>query len=392
MPKITKRLRTVNKRRKNNTEKSTKPTNKVTKQTKPNKQTNKVVKPVKQPVKHTMKRTKKESTGISIATSRVRNVLANSINPEIFRAMQLINQNRPREPKPTEENPDPAPIAGTPVDNIDNEEFQTLLRQAREHCNDENPTDDADEWKLSAKLIKKLSSRLSGGLEVILALFLDYLVEQYIVNGVHNCLQHNKAIIQLSHALEQTEGFTDRVTLYPYVNTMNSYRVAQEYFALVANAKQQENETPVPKYCDFEGERFTGEEWNFESYINDLCQYVKNRLSAEQTTEEETQRYLRLHVSKDFKRFFSRLVYDIVSRFGTCLRSDIQNRNVKTVSNKIISHSIETLHHNFGFDFQPVNSYITEHMVKYDSFIKEYKRRQSENSNEDVEDEVEYED
>lgn len=441
--------------------------------------------------------------GIGIGPARVRNVLITvSLDPENFavRKAILLGENKPRKPKPTDDNPNPAmPAQGpqTHVENLDDwvvavvrraeEQHENSLRDAYEHYHvgkdcmsdeerkkynearrlaqeqannagtefnlqafnlsydkkfyDEYPAykekndsyvvgkmfidkktkkqrEKFNEWTRAVALVNKLSTRLSGNTRNIIACFLDRVVEQYARNGIHNCLADGKRIVQLSHALQQSENFSGRVPLHPFVSTLKNYHNALQWFrereavkktnraakAAHTDEKSEPELNDLPNYpsChDYtpsESEEEDDHHGNdFIGYIGEICRSVKMHMAEEVESDEEKKQYLDTNVGRDFKTFCSYMVYETILRIGSSLKLSVERQGVKTISDAMVWYVLNQLHSVCGVDFEPTKESMDAHLQVFAQWRESRKALRKEKkdkpaTDEDAEVEVQDED
>ena len=363
------------------------------------------------------KPTNVDETGIGIGPARVKSVLVNlALNPREFHAKLAIlaAENRPKRSKsdavPQEQGPQ-VPLAQLPADvrevvseaersyrqtlleaydratlqamseaerathearqkslmeagnTKELEEFQTQFRRRFPEYLKENDAYHGEKynaWTRSTALINKLCTRLSGNTRNIVACFLDQVVEQYAENGIRNCLQNSRHIVRLRHAVENDSSDTNMYQ--PFVSTLPSYKTAMRWVA-----SQDDKNSDKPLVYDH-----TTANFNFEGYVGEICRSVKMRL-ASQASQEDRSRYLETSVSKEFKQFFSLVLYDAIMRIGTALRLTVVRQGVKTISNTMVYYILEQLHAMFGMNYEQTQTRMKERLDKFQKWRTEHK-------------------
>jgi len=363
------------------------------------------------------KPTNVDETGIGIGPARVKSVLVNlALNPREFHAKEavLTAENRPKRSKsdtvPQEQGPQ-VPLAQLPSDvreviaeaersyrqtlleafdrdtlqamsdadrathearqkslmeagnTKELEEFQTQFRRRFPEYLKENDAyhgDKYNSWTRSTALINKLCTRLSGNTRNIIACFLDQVVEQYAENGIRNCLQNSRHIVRLRHAVENESSDTNMYQ--PFVSTLPSYKTAMRWVA-----SQDEKSSDKPLVYEH-----TTANFNFEGYVGEICRSVKMRL-ASQASQEDRSRYLETSVSKEFKQFFSLVIYDSIMRIGSALRLTVLRQGVKTISNTMVYYILEQLHVMFGMNYEQTQTRMKERLDKFQKWRTEHK-------------------
>jgi hypothetical protein len=363
------------------------------------------------------KPTNVDETGIGIGPARVKSVLVNlALNPREFHAKEavLTAENRPKRSKsdtvPQEQGPQ-VPLAQLSADvreviaeaersyrqtlleafdrdtlqamseaerathetrqkslmeagnTKELEEFQTQFRRRfpeylKEH--DAYHGEKYNVWTRSTALINKLCTRLSGNTRNIIACFLDQVVEQYAENGIRNCLQNSRHIVRLRHAVENDSSDTNMYQ--PFVSTLPSYKTAMRW---VASQDDKSSDKPLVY-------EHTTANFNFEGYVGEICRSVKMRL-ASQASQEDRSRYLETSVSKEFKQFFSLVIYDSIMRIGSALRLTVLRQGVKTISNTMVYYILEQLHVMFGMNYEQTQTRMKERLDKFQKWRTEHK-------------------
>lgn len=265
-----------------------------------------------------------------------------------------------------------------------------------------------DEWSRAKALVNKLCTRLSGNTRNIIASFLDCMVEQYAENGIYNCIQEDKHIVQLRHALTETPGFEKRVPLDKFVKTLENYGIAYDWIEECKNVRDEvkkcraEGETvefTLPEYPKFD------HKYDFSGYVGEICRSVRMRLATKEEKEEVKGNYLSTSVSREFKTFCSYVVYETVIRLGAFLRATVERSKVKTISDEMVWYAIRQFHNVTGVNFTPIEETMKVRLDKFKEWRKkrkdarltrrkkeEKKEEEKEENNESDEDEDEDED
>ena len=233
-----------------------------------------------------------------------------------------------------------------------------------------------NQWSRANALVNKLCTRLSGNTRNLIASFLDCIVEQYAVNGIHNCMLEGRHIVQIRHAMNQTEGFSSRVPLNPFVSTFSNYNnsllwleqcnVVKEQVKQ-ARANNQDTKLELPEFPD------PNYGYCFSGYVNDICRSVRNRVSDEQTNEADKLQCLNTSISREFKKFCSYVVYEAILRLGSFLRRTVDRSNVKTISDSMVLYTLEQVHNVCGIDYSYTASVMNVRLEKFVNWKNERK-------------------
>lgn len=244
-------------------------------------------------------------------------------------------------------------------------------------------TNKYNQWTRATALVNKLCTRLSGNTRSIIACFLDRIVEQYALNGIHNCLAANRHIIQLPHALDQTDGFDERVPLDRYVRTFDNYTNAHAWIKACVETRAEVKELrdkgaeeikyEMPEYPD------PNYDHDFNNYVGDICRAVKRRLAKSKTTEAEKNQYEETSVGREFKRFCSYVVYESILRIGACLRQSVERSGVKTISDAMVFYVLQQIHNVCGMDYNETHQVLTTQLELFKQW-KETRKEERKNA------------
>ncbi len=256
-------------------------------------------------------------------------------------------------------------------------------------------------------LISKLLIRISIPTRYILASFLDQIVMQYYTNGVINCIKSGKTNIQLKHVLTRGPEFENTVPLDKFVRTLNAYTDATNWLTLCENEKakflsdkkqrkanKEENihvKFEEPEYPDSNPNQLKN--YSFNSYINDICRYVRMQLAEEHKNDKEIyELYHSLQNSHSFKDFCSYILYQTILRVGTSLRFSTINNNTKTINAVTMTNAINNICLLCGIDDIPIMKHIEDAKNKYYAYKSSNKKnipvQDDQSDNEDNDSEV----
>jgi hypothetical protein len=246
-----------------------------------------------------------------------------------------------------------------------------------------------NQWTRATALVNKLCTRLSSETRNILAAYLDNLVIQYASNGIYNCIQEGRSIVQLRHALTPNEGFDERVPLDAFARTLSNYQLALNWLdncreiredARRMKEKGDEVQVDMPEYPNPDYDE------DFDGYAVDICRSVRISMAESQTVAAVKKQYLDASISSDFKRFCSFLIYEAILRVGAVLKSEVALGNVKTVSEKLMYHALRQIHNSCGIDFESVQKDLEERLKKFDKWREERREARKNRKNKAAED------
>ena len=223
-----------------------------------------------------------------------------------------------------------------------------------------------NEWTRAAALVNKLTVRLSGNTRNIIACFIDRLVEQLAYNALFNSILEKRRILQLHHAVYVTSGYSSRVPLSSFIETLHNYKKIVQWLTECQSVKEQnkvlkaneEEQLPRPAYPIDEYL------YDFSGYVGEVCRTVRIAC-AESSPEAEKERYLGANVSYEFKRFCSDLINETIARIGASLKHTVEREGVKTISDSMVYYTMEQLHSMCGCDYQSTRTSMTKHMETF---------------------------
>jgi len=232
---------------------------------------------------------------------------------------------------------------------------------------DGKPYEKYNQYSRATALVNKLCIRLSGNTRNIIACFLDRIVEQYALNAIHNCLEQKRRIVQLFHALTETEGFDERVPLSTFVGTLKNYARARDWIDNCRELKKQfkqtqevEDKVVLPEYPKPEDYSY-----DFGGYVGEICRSVKIRLAETMTSEAERVRVLSTSVSQEFKQFCSYVIYESILRIGSSLCLSVERQGVKTISDAMVYYVLKQIHSVCGIEYDTTNHDMSNRLNKF---------------------------
>jgi len=238
-------------------------------------------------------------------------------------------------------------------------------------------------WTRAMALINKNCIRLSSGVRDVLASYLDSIVMQYAHNAIVNAVADGKPNIQLNHALAVSDGFNARVSLHPFVQTLPAHATASnwlsEYNAYLVSRKEKSTDVPLPRVPTYNS-LHDGRE-NFEGYVVDICRSVRMRLAVADPERADT--YHSIKVSDNFKKFCSDVVYETILRVGAHLKEVVSLKEVKTVNDSLMYHTLRQISNVCGVPWEPIRSEMAARLTKYAAYLASRKSA-SDSSDEDT--------
>ena len=254
-----------------------------------------------------------------------------------------------------------------------------------------------NQWTRAMALVNKMCIRLSNGVRDILACFLDNLVVQYARNGIYNCVAEKLSNLQLRHALSITSGFDERVPLDKFVRSMDGYELADHWVKACQRVREEIKEVrdkirqgkikgatdldiTMPEYPDPEHEE------TFENYVVEICRSVRIQMADEQKVAANKEAYHNIKISEYFKKFCSIIIYEAILRIGAHLKETITLKDVKTVNETLMYHSLRQLCNICGIDFEPIEADMKVRLDKFKVWCEDRRENRRRKRNQETDD------
>ena len=238
-----------------------------------------------------------------------------------------------------------------------------------------------NQWSRAMALVNKSCLRLSSGVRDTLAAYLDILVVQYAKNGILNCVAEDHSNLQLRHALTPSDGFDERVPMDAFARTLDGYQLAIDWIESCSQTREEIRETRRKiKRKEIEEGTVTAElpaypdpkyEENFEGYVVEICRSVRMQLANTQKTPADKAKFHNIKVSENFKRFCSIIVYEAILRIGSHLKEVVHLKDVKTVNEEIMYHTLRQVSNICGIPFEPIKHDMKNRLEKFRAWWKE---------------------
>ena len=232
-----------------------------------------------------------------------------------------------------------------------------------------------NQWSRAMALVNKSCLRLSSGVRDILACYLDSLVVQYARNGIVNCVAEEHSNLQLRHALTPSDGFDERVPMDAFARTLDGYQLALNWIESCRQTREEIRETRKRiKKGEIEGDTVSAElpdypdpeyDENFEGYVVEICRSVRMQMAESQKTAADKAKYHNIKVSENFKRFCSIIIYESILRIGAHLKAVVELKDVKTVNEDIMYHTLQQVSNLCGIPFEPIRQDLKTRLEKF---------------------------
>lgn len=262
-----------------------------------------------------------------------------------------------------------------------------------------------NQWSRAMALVNKSCLRLSNGVRDILACYLDNLVVQYARNGIVNCVAEDHSNLQLRHALTPSDGFDERVPMDAFARTLDGYQLALNWIESCRQTREEIREARKKlKKGEIEGDSVSGAlpdypdpkyDENFEGYVVEICRSVRMRMAESQKTAADKAKYHNIKVSENFKRFCSIIIYESILRIGSHLKEVVDLKDVKTVNEDIMYHTLRQVSNICGIPFDALRTDMKTRLDKFRAWCLErrdarrLKRKEAADAEDDDEDEDE---
>lgn len=225
-----------------------------------------------------------------------------------------------------------------------------------------------NEWESATEIISKMKVRFSSNARVIIGGFFELLIRQLSINGIYNCKKSGKKIIKLHHALKIEEGVEEYFPLLPIMLNTKTYRDAVQSLNSEEKSVQLTDKPKDPN--------------NILKYVDEICRDVRMKLYSNQISISgdsiEKESYKNASVSREFKVFCDSLIFEISEIMGRMIRTEINARKVKTLSNTITKTVIEHIHTVNGIDFTESLGFIEDSKSKNIEYNKNKKKNSDE--------------
>ncbi len=246
-----------------------------------------------------------------------------------------------------------------------------------------NMAEQGEEWKElvddllyihCVNLVTKSKIRFNSESKIFITAFVEYIIQQLIVNGTVNCIADKKKIIQLEHALNTV---SPDFTMFPFIANTSSYK------AFVASASKEVSEEVVVEEeepaADEEDDESTSRKLQFKYYVAELCRDVRMSLSAsDEEADPLLSKYNQTSVSKRFNQFCSDVIIELLHIFGNALKVEVLTRDVKTVNYSIIKALVLNTHILYNIDYTKTIEFIQKSYNAYNDYLeKRSQKRES---------------
>jgi hypothetical protein len=229
---------------------------------------------------------------------------------------------------------------------------------------------DMELYSHCVNILNKNKTRFNSEAKIYITAFVEYIIKQLIIHGTKGCIDSNKKIIKLEHALDHELSDHD-FTMLPFITSTVAY---QTYvFNTKKNEAEEEAESDDVAEDDVDA---INSKIPYKHYIGELCRNVRMELATiDNAKDSKESKFNRTSVSKEFKQFCSDAIIELLEIFGNAIKVEVNTRNVKTVNYSIIRAVIYISHvlHNVKAD--NTIEFIQEKYNAYNEYLKKRESR-----------------
>jgi hypothetical protein len=255
---------------------------------------------------------------------------------------------------------------------------------------DLNALTDMELFNACSTILSKNNIRFNVDVKTFITAFVEFIIKQLVVNGINNCIDEKKKIIQLKHALDTVRP---EFELFPFIQNTNTYKHYVESGGEVEelsasdivddeDASDDENDLEdADEDEDAEAESNSGpkkvRKLHFRHFVDELCRSVRMEISNGDETalgEDGEQdplksKYNQVNISKKIKQFCSNVIIELSNTFGSVLKIEVLSRGIKTVNYATVCALVQSSHVLYGLDYQKTAAFIQDKYNKYNAAI-----------------------
>ncbi len=223
-----------------------------------------------------------------------------------------------------------------------------------------------NQWTRAMALVGKNCVRLSENARYILASFLDNLMLQCAMYSIENCVTSKLHTINAYHLLPKLSNYKETAPLFRFILTLDNYERAVEWYHKCLEVKARNKSILDSDKHLAKPELFDPKyDYNFESYITEVCKSAKMQFVESKKSAEEKQYYQNLKVSSEYRALCSYIIYETIIRVGTMLKNYVNNLKVKTIKENIMYFILDQVLTSHGISFTETRQFIESHLVTY---------------------------
>ena len=216
-------------------------------------------------------------------------------------------------------------------------------------------------------------------------------------NGMINCVASKNSNLQLQHALTLSDDFDERVPLDAFARTFDGYQNALNWIEGCRQTKEERDElkarikkgevdgkveATLPAYPDPEYDE------NFGGYVVDICRSVRIQLANSQKSAADKAAFHNIKISENFKKFCSIIINEAILRIGAHLKEVIMLKDVKTVNENIMYHTLRQVSNICGNSFAPIEADLKTRLAKFETWCAKRREERKANKNKEADDDA----
>ena len=203
-------------------------------------------------------------------------------------------------------------------------------------------------------MISKMRCRFSTCSTIVLSSALDYVITQLITNSMYNVQSDGKAIIQISHMLNEN---VKKLDVYPLIHNLDTVQKN-------STTHQQEERVDDGNNENENENESNDNSANFKFYVNLIYKSVKNGLV------ESDDKYKNIRISKDISKLCSDIVIELIERMSPLIVLYTNTNNVKTVNDDTIKFILNFIMTDAGGNSTALNGAMEKSLGMYKSSKK----------------------
>lgn len=226
-------------------------------------------------------------------------------------------------------------------------------------------------WRRAISLISRCRTKFNRRVAQKMTILMNRIAEQLIENSIYNTIAHKKRTINTKYALEESEGFEDRVPLARLIYNYDTYR--NEVRRLnKPSPSEDEDEDDEPEMTEEELKEFEFRSKEFYGNLTDVRTAVMKRYESEHGSCGIS------GMNGKFREFLSRLLYEVIERFGRHLSYHIESNKIKTVTEAAYDDVLTHIFIHSGLDPEEMLEYTNERISKFDQYKLDRKEERKE--------------
>lgn len=226
-------------------------------------------------------------------------------------------------------------------------------------------------WRRAISLISRCRTKFNRRVAQKMTILMNRIAEELIENSIYNTIAHKKRTINTKYALEESEGFEDRVPLARVIYNYDTYRNEIRKLNKPAPSEDDEEEEE-PEMTEEELKEFEFRSKEFYGNLTDVRTAVMKRYESENGSCGIS------GMNGKFREFLSRLLYEVIERFGRHLDYHIKSNKIKTVTEAAYDDALTHIFIHSGLDPEEMLEYTSERIAKFDQYKLDRKEERKE--------------